>query len=67
MCQKVRIDLKRKVIKQLDDITEKETIVASNPSSYIIHDILKGLDLKHRERLMSLHSCKRSTFLFDEF
>lgn len=55
------IDLKRKVMKQLDDIAEKETIIASNSSSYTIHDILRGLDLKYRERLISLHSCELSS------
>jgi 3-hydroxyacyl-CoA dehydrogenase len=51
------LPLKREVIKQLDDVAGPDTIIASNSSSYTITEILQNLDVKHRDRFVSLHSC----------
>ncbi|KAL3607227.1 hypothetical protein FPOAC2_02203 [Fusarium poae] len=55
-CVPERLDLKQKVISELDSIAPKQTIIASNSSSYSCSEILKGLDLKHESRFLSAHS-----------
>ncbi|QPC76476.1 hypothetical protein HYE68_007228 [Fusarium pseudograminearum] len=55
-CVPERLDLKQKVVVELDSIAPKETIIASNSSSYSSCEILKGLDLKHESRFLSAHS-----------
>ncbi|GKU05193.1 unnamed protein product [Fusarium langsethiae] len=55
-CVPERLDLKQKVIMELDSIASKDTIIASNSSSYSCSEILKGLDLKHESRFLSAHS-----------
>lgn len=57
-CVPESLPLKRSVIKQMDEAAGPETIIASNSSSYTIAEILKDLDVKHRDRFVSLHSCK---------
>lgn len=49
--------LKQKVITQLDDLAPAHTIIASNSSSYGISEIIEGLDLKHKNRILSAHCC----------
>ena len=60
-CVPESLELKRKIIKQLDQMAEEDTIIASNSSSYTIHEILRDLQLRHRQRFLSLHSCKNPT------
>ncbi|EKJ74090.1 hypothetical protein FPSE_05744 [Fusarium pseudograminearum CS3096] len=55
-CVPERLDLKQKIIVELDSIAPKETIIASNSSSYSCSEILKGLDLNHESRFLSAHS-----------
>ncbi|KAL6920833.1 hypothetical protein FSHL1_004810 [Fusarium sambucinum] len=55
-CVPERLDLKQKVISELDSIAPKQTIIASNSSSYSCSEILKGLNLKHESRVLSTHS-----------
>ncbi|KAL1989087.1 hypothetical protein VTN96DRAFT_5850 [Rasamsonia emersonii] len=55
-CVPESLPLKRSVIKQMDEAAGPETIIASNSSSYTIAEILKDLDVKHRDRFVSLHS-----------
>lgn len=45
-------------MKDLDELTGPETVIASNSSSYTISEIVTGLPLKHAERMASLHSCE---------
>ncbi|KAJ5880858.1 uncharacterized protein N7473_011911 [Penicillium subrubescens] len=47
--------LKQKVITQLDNLAPAHTIIASNSSSYGISEIIEGLDLKHKNRILSAH------------
>lgn len=49
--------LKQKVIAQLDDLAPAHMIIASNSSSYGISEIIEGLDLKHKNRILSAHCC----------
>ncbi|KAL1963348.1 hypothetical protein VTN77DRAFT_8469 [Rasamsonia byssochlamydoides] len=55
-CVPESLELKREVIKQMDEAAAPDTIIASNSSSYTILEILKNLDVKHRDRFVSLHS-----------
>ncbi|CAF3609077.1 unnamed protein product [Fusarium graminearum] len=55
-CVPERLDLKQKVIVELDSIAPKETIIASNSSSYSCSEIINNLDLKHESRFLSAHS-----------
>lgn len=43
-------------MKQLDLVAPADTIVASNSSSYAIGEIIRGLQLKHSNRILSAHS-----------
>ncbi|CAI7613765.1 unnamed protein product [Penicillium bialowiezense] len=54
-CVPENLELKRKVITQLDGLALESTIIASNSSSYGIFEILEGLSLKNSERVMSAH------------
>ncbi|KAL1991033.1 hypothetical protein VTN49DRAFT_5537 [Thermomyces lanuginosus] len=55
-CVPESLHLKKSVISHIDGAAHADTIVASNSSSYTITEILQGLDLKHRDRFVSLHS-----------
>jgi hypothetical protein len=55
--------LKQKVITQLDNLAPAHTIIASNSSSYGISEIIEGLDLKHKNRILSAHCCTRPAIL----
>ncbi|RGP60416.1 3-hydroxybutyryl- dehydrogenase [Fusarium longipes] len=55
-CVPERLELKQKVVTELDSLTPKETIIASNSSSYSCSEILEGLELKHESRFLSAHS-----------
>ncbi|KAJ6178684.1 hypothetical protein N7519_009145 [Penicillium mononematosum] len=54
-CVPENLNLKRKVIAQLDEIAPESTIIASNSSSYGIFEILEGMSLKNNKRVMSAH------------
>jgi 3-hydroxyacyl-CoA dehydrogenase len=60
LCQNVpeSLELKRSVVKQLDGISDEDTIIASNSSSFTIQEIIEGLELKNSHRCVSLHSCE---------
>ncbi|CAG8902074.1 unnamed protein product [Penicillium egyptiacum] len=47
--------LKQKVIAQLDDLAPEGTIIASNSSSYGISEVIEGLQLKNKKRVLSAH------------
>ena len=53
-----KIDLKRRVLIQLDEAAPPDTIVASNSSSYPISELIEGLSLKRERRVLSAHSCE---------
>jgi len=55
-CVPESLQLKRTIVRQLDEIADPETIVASNSSSYTIEEILEDQKLKHADRFASLHS-----------
>ncbi|OAL46258.1 3-hydroxyacyl-CoA dehydrogenase [Pyrenochaeta sp. DS3sAY3a] len=55
-CVPESLQLKRKVIKDLDNVSPNDTIIASNSSSYTITEIMEGVTLKNRSRFLSLHS-----------
>ncbi|KAJ4130066.1 hypothetical protein NW768_007039 [Fusarium equiseti] len=55
-CVPERLELKQKVISQLDSLAPKDTIIASNSSSYSCSEILKGLELENESRFLSAHS-----------
>lgn len=59
-CVPEKLSLKKQVISQLDSIAAKDTIIASNSSSYTCCDIVEGLDLKNKARILSAHTCKYS-------
>lgn len=61
-CVPESLKLKRDVVADLDALTSSETIIASNSSSFTISEIVEGLELKHCERMASLHSCLFSSF-----
>ncbi|KAK2799597.1 hypothetical protein FQN50_008435 [Emmonsiellopsis sp. PD_5] len=54
-CVPENLALKQKVIAQLDKLAPSSTIIASNSSSYGISEIIDGMELKCRERLLSAH------------
>ncbi|CDM32098.1 Fatty oxidation complex, alpha subunit FadB [Penicillium roqueforti FM164] len=54
-CVPENLDLKRKVITQLDELAPEDTIIASNSSSYGIFEIIDGMSLKNNKRIMSAH------------
>ncbi|KAF4451844.1 3-hydroxybutyryl-CoA dehydrogenase [Fusarium austroafricanum] len=55
-CVPEQIDLKTKVISELDALAPRETIIASNSSSYSCSEILQGLNLRNESRFLSAHS-----------
>lgn len=57
-CVPEQIELKTKVISELDALAPRDTIIASNSSSYSCSEILKGLNLRNESRFLSAHSCK---------
>jgi 3-hydroxyacyl-CoA dehydrogenase len=57
-CVPEKIELKRKVLKQLDELAPLDTIVASNSSSYPISELIEGLELRGDQRVLSAHSCE---------
>jgi 3-hydroxyacyl-CoA dehydrogenase, NAD binding domain len=50
--------LKRKVLTELDAAAPKDTIIASNSSSYGISEIIEGLMLRYKQRVLSAHCCE---------
>jgi 3-hydroxyacyl-CoA dehydrogenase len=44
-------------------MSDADTIIASNSSSFTIQEIIHGLELRHPQRCVSLHSCKHENFL----
>ncbi|KAL3442335.1 hypothetical protein BJX65DRAFT_312914 [Aspergillus insuetus] len=54
-CVPENLALKQKVLTQLDKLAPERTIIASNSSSYGIGEIIEGLTLKSRQRLLSAH------------
>ncbi|RKK71803.1 hypothetical protein BFJ69_g10660 [Fusarium oxysporum] len=55
-CVPEQIELKTKVISELDSLAPRDTIIASNSSSYSCSEILKGLNLRNESRFLSAHS-----------
>ncbi|KAF5679515.1 3-hydroxybutyryl dehydrogenase [Fusarium circinatum] len=55
-CVPEQIELKTKVISELDALAPRDTIIASNSSSYSCSEILKGLNLRNESRFLSAHS-----------
>ncbi|KLP10224.1 related to 3-hydroxyacyl-CoA dehydrogenase [Fusarium fujikuroi] len=55
-CVPEQIELKTKVISELDALAPRDTIIASNSSSYSCSEILKGLNLRNETRFLSAHS-----------
>lgn len=53
-----KLELKRQMITQLDEVAPEDTIIASNSSSYSISEIIDGLKLSHAQRILSAHSCE---------
>jgi hypothetical protein len=53
-----RLQLKRTAMKQLDELANPRTIIASNSSSFTITEIIEGLELRHPRCCVNLHSCK---------
>lgn len=56
-CVPENLELKQKIITQLDELASERTVIASNSSSYGIHEILEGLEMKHKKRILSAHCC----------
>ncbi|KGO61440.1 Dehydrogenase, multihelical [Penicillium expansum] len=65
-CVPENLQLKRKLITQLDELAPEGTIIASNSSSYGIFEIIEGMSLKNNKRVMSAHcfleQCKEHGF-----
>lgn len=55
-CVPESLQLKRKAVKEVNDVAVPETIIASNSSSYTIDEIIKDVELTNRQRFISLHS-----------
>ncbi|KAH7089483.1 3-hydroxyacyl-CoA dehydrogenase [Paraphoma chrysanthemicola] len=55
-CVPESLELKKKVIKNLNDVASPDTVIASNSSSYTISEIIKDIELDDRSRFLSLHS-----------
>ncbi|KIV92155.1 hypothetical protein PV10_06616 [Exophiala mesophila] len=55
-CVPERVELKRKVITQLNELAPEDAIIASNSSSHSISEILEGLNLPNDRRILSAHS-----------
>lgn len=51
-----RLSLKRDIVRDLDLVASKDTILASNSSSYTVSEIIKDQGLRHPERAVSLHA-----------
>ncbi|KAJ5395734.1 uncharacterized protein N7487_010037 [Penicillium crustosum] len=54
-CVPENLQLKRKLITQLDELAPEGAIIASNSSSYGIFEIIEGMSLKNSKRVMSAH------------
>ncbi|KAM0222209.1 hypothetical protein ACHAQD_004610 [Fusarium lateritium] len=55
-CVPEQLELKTKVISELDSLAPKETIIASNSSSYSCSEILDGIRMRNESRFLSAHS-----------
>ncbi|KAI9896464.1 hypothetical protein N3K66_008636 [Trichothecium roseum] len=55
-CVPERLPLKREIIQKLDSLAPENVIIASNSSSYSCGEIIDGLDLKDRTRVLSAHT-----------
>ena len=56
-CVPEKLELKRQMIAQLDELAPHDAIIASNSSSYTISEIIDGLSLSNERRVLSAHSC----------
>ncbi|KIV83066.1 hypothetical protein PV11_05126 [Exophiala sideris] len=54
-CLPESLKLKRTIVKELDELADAGTIIASNSSSYTIEEILEDQTLKQPDRFTSLH------------
>lgn len=57
-CVPEKIEVKRSILVQLDELAPASTIIASNSSSYPISELIDGLKLSNDGRVLSAHSCK---------
>ena len=55
-CVPEKLELKRQVLRQLDELAPPDAIIASNSSSYSISEIIKGLSLSNSQRVLSAHT-----------
>jgi len=55
-CVPERLPLKKRILGQLDEIAPADVIIASNSSSYSCGEILEGLNLRHKSRILSAHT-----------
>ncbi|ETI29304.1 hypothetical protein G647_01757 [Cladophialophora carrionii CBS 160.54] len=55
-CVPEKLELKRQVIAQLDQMAPKDAIIASNSSSHSISEIIEGLSLSNARRVLSAHT-----------
>lgn len=55
-CVPERLELKRQMIAQLDELAPDDAIIASNSSSHTISEIIDGLSLENEARILSAHS-----------
>jgi len=55
-CVPERLPLKQQVLTQLDSVAPEDVIIASNSSSYSCGEILQGLKLKNKSRILSAHT-----------
>lgn len=60
-CVPERLPLKQRVLTELDAAAPEGVIIASNSSSYSCGEIIEGLTLKHRSRILSAHTCTFKT------
>ncbi|KAJ5654748.1 hypothetical protein N7490_001751 [Penicillium lividum] len=54
-CVPERLPLKQYIITLIDKLAPERVVIASNSSSYGISEILVGLNLKHKNRVLSAH------------
>ncbi|KIX06489.1 uncharacterized protein Z518_04465 [Rhinocladiella mackenziei CBS 650.93] len=55
-CVPEKVELKRRVITQLDEVAPEDTIIASNSSSYTISEMIRSLSLSNERRILNAHS-----------
>ncbi|CEJ82056.1 hypothetical protein VHEMI02147 [[Torrubiella] hemipterigena] len=55
-CVPEKLSLKQQIIAQLDALAPEGVIIASNSSSYTCTEIIHGLELAHKSRVLSAHT-----------